>query len=264
MNFLQIKGPIDNIAPETVFHVGNFPVANSTLAIVLITVVLSWTCFFVIRNFKMNPGKVQIFFELIFESIENLLNQVTGNKMRSQLLLSFIASLFVFIVFSNLLTTIPGISSFTFNGIAMFRAPTGDFNTTLALAVGAVLMIQFISIKEWGFFGYVGKFLKFKEVYQGFRKGLGDGVISLVDFFIGLLDIIGEFTKIISLSLRLFGNIYAGMVLTTVIFGALAYFLPALWSGLGLLFGIVQAVVFSLLVSAYYMMAINPAKEKGD
>lgn len=264
MNLFQIKGPIDTIAPETVFLIGDFPIANSTLAIVLVAVLIALACFFIIRKFKINPNKIQICFEIIYEGIEAILSQITGKKFRSQILFSFIATLFIFIALANLITFIPGISSFTFNGVFVFRSPTADFNTTFALALGAILLIQFVSIKEWGFFGHIAKFFKFKEVYKGFKQGISEGMISLVDFFIGLLDIIGEIAKVISLSLRLFGNIYAGMVLTTVIFGALAYFLPVIWLGFGLLFGIVQAVVFSSLVAAYYMMAINPSRKESD
>lgn len=78
------------------------------------------------------------------------------------------------------------------------------------------------------------------------------------------MDIISEIAKVISLSFRLFGNIYAGQVMAVIIMGALAYALPAVWSSLGILFGLVQAIVFGSLVAAYYMIALKPPEESSS
>jgi F-type H+-transporting ATPase subunit a len=121
--------------------------------------------------------------------------------------------------------------------------------------------LNILSIKEWGFFGYLGKFFKFKEIYLGFKKGIGEGLMSIIDFLIGLLDIIGEIAKVISLSLRLFGHMYSAEVLEPLMVWALAYFVPVIWSSMSLLSGVVQAVVFGSLVTAYYMLSI---KEESD
>jgi F-type H+-transporting ATPase subunit a len=154
---------------------------------------------------------------------------------------------------------LPGLSAILYNGSTVFRGPTSDFNTTFGLAFGAVLFLQFVSIKDFGFLGYLGKFFKFKEIYFGFKSSVGDGFMAIVDFFIGLLDIVGEFAKVVSLSLRLFGNMYAGDVLSTLILGSFAYVLPVTWSAMSLLSGVVQAIVFGSLVTSYYMLA---AKEE--
>ncbi len=71
----------------------------------------------------------------------------------------------------------------------MFQAPASDFNTTFGLALGAVIVINMISIREWGLFPFLGKFFKVKDVILAFKKGPGEGVLSLVDAFVGLLDI---------------------------------------------------------------------------
>jgi len=147
-------------------------------------------------------------------------------------------------------------------GSQIFRTPTADFNTTFGLAFGSIFIIQLVGIKEWGLFGHIGKFLQFKEVFLGFKKGFSFGSTALISFFVGLLDIIGEIAKVISLSLRLFGNMYAGEVLTIVLFGSLAYLLPSLWLAMGLLSAVVQAMVFGSLVTVYYAMALKPDEEK--
>jgi F-type H+-transporting ATPase subunit a len=110
----------------------------------------------------------------------------------------------------------------------------------------------------------LGKFFKFKEVFLGFKKGFMEGFMAVIDFGIGLLDIVGELAKDVSLSLRLFGNMYAGEVLATLILGAFAFVLPLTWTTMSLLSGTVQALVFGSLVTAYYMLAIKPDEESNE
>lgn len=81
--------------------------------------------------------------------------------------------------------------------------------------------------------------------------------MAIIDFIIGLLDIVSEFAKIISLSLRLFGNMYAGEILATLILGSFAYVIPIAWTSMSLLSGVIQAIVFGSLTTAYYMLAVK-------
>ena len=261
IDFLQISRPIDLIYSETLFSVFSFKVNNSTMLFFLILVIVAIVCFFIIRNFKMVPDGGQVIIEMIYELIEGLIFQITKNKWQTNLILPFIGSLLIFISISNLIGNIPGLTSITFGGKSVFRAPTSDFSTTFSLAVASLLTIQYMSIRDFGILGYIGRFIKVKEVYLGFKQGLASGLLSLVDLFIGFLDIIGECAKIISISLRLFGNIFAGMVLTTVVFGMFAYVLPTFLMAMGLMFAIVQAVVFSALVTVYYSLAIKPKEQ---
>jgi F-type H+-transporting ATPase subunit a len=191
-----------------------------------------------------------------------LIQQITASEKHAKRVFPIIGAMLVYLTIANLIGLIPGLSEFTYNGTPVFRSPTADFNTTFGLAFGAILVLQFVSIKDYGLFGHIGKFFKFKEVYQGFRKGVSAGFVALIDFFVGVLDIIGELAKIISLALRLFGNMYAGNVLMVIIMGALAYVLPAVWLGMNIFVGILQAMVFSALVAAYYMLAIKPEDEE--
>ncbi|OGZ70233.1 MAG: hypothetical protein A2904_00730 [Candidatus Staskawiczbacteria bacterium RIFCSPLOWO2_01_FULL_33_9] len=260
-NFLRISRPIDSIYSETIFTILGFKINNSTIFTIFIIFLFVLLCFFVIKNFKLKPNKTQVSIEIIYELIENLILQITGSKSQTKLILPFIGSLFLFILASNLLGNVPGLTNITFDGKAILRVPTADFSTTFSLAIVFIIAIQLISIKDFGVFGYIGKFIKIKELYNGFRKSFKDGLFSIIDFFIGFMDIISELAKVISLSLRLFGNIYAGIVLTSVIFTGMAYILPSVWVGMGLLFAIVQAVVFSSLITAYYVLAVKLKSE---
>ncbi len=258
MNFFQISRPIDSISSETIFRIAGFPINNSTILIFLIALSIIFLCFFIIRRFKLKPDKTQSVIEIIYESIESHLTKLTGSRKEANIILPFIGAIFIFVGISNLLTIVPILTNFTWNGRSILRPPTSDFNTAFGLAVASILIIQLASIKDYGFFGYLGRFLKFKEVYLGFKKGLSEGFISIIEFFIGLLDIVSEIARIISLSFRLFGNMYAGMVLTTVFLGILAYVLPSVLVVTGLLFAVVQAIVFGSLITIFYMLSIKP------
>lgn len=265
MSFLSQIGivrDIPSLEPDIIFSVAGFPIASSTLMILLITLIISVLSGFIIKTFTVKPGKFQTIIELLYEQIVDLINQITQSRKHAQRIFPIIGSMLVYLTIANLIGVIPGLTEITYNDSALFRSPTADFNTTFGLAFAAVIILQFVSIKEYGVLGHLGKFFKFKEVYQGFKKGLSAGLVSLIDFFVGLLDIIGEIAKIVSLALRLFGNMYAGNVLMVIIFGAISVVLPAIWLGMNIFVGVLQAMVFSALVAAYYMLAVKPETEE--
>lgn len=262
MNFFQIERSISGIQPDVIFRVFGFPFSNTTLFLLLLAVSLFFFSFVFIRKFKWTPTKAQSLIEILYEGIFGLIHQITGSKKLTENIIPLIGTLIIGIGLSNLIGLIvPGLTSITYDGVSIFRTPTSDFNTTFALAVTCIVITHVISIIDWGFFGHIGKFFQFKEIYLGFRKSPKDGAMAIVGFLIALLDIIGEFAKIISLSLRLFGNMYAGEVLLVIIFGGLAYFLPSLWMTMSLLSGVVQAIVFSSLVTAYYALSAKPVED---
>jgi F-type H+-transporting ATPase subunit a len=261
-SFLRIKRNIIPVESETIFSIGSFPVTNSSLMLVVVLCVVAITGILLTRWLKLNPGRFQNVLELLYEKVLGAVTGITGSKERAEKIFPLIGAIFVFIILSNALLFIPGLSSLTFHDKNIFRTATSDFNTTFGLAVAMALFIQYINIKEVGIFEYLGKFFQFHLVYKGFKQGIGQGFVSIINFLIGLLDIVSEFAKVVSLSLRLFGNMFAGEVLAIVIIGGLAFGLPAIWMSMNLLAAVVQTLVFSFLVTAYYTMALKP-EEKG-
>ena len=134
---------------------------------------------------------------------------------------------------------------------------TTDFNTTFGLALAVIVTMQIVGMKEQGVFGYLSHFIQIKQVVHGFKKGFGDGMVAIIGFFVGLIEIISELAKMLSLSLRLFGNLFAHEVLTVILLGAFAFGVPALWMGMGVLVGIVQSIVFVALVTVYYSLVLK-------
>lgn len=261
-SFLQIKQHIPSIEAHTLFEVGSFPVKDSFLMIIFLTFVFIGLSFFVAR-FKLIPSKFQSFCEYIYESILNLMTQVIGSEHRAKVALPIVGSVMLYIGVANLIPLVPGLLAFRFGEYHLLRPATADFNTTFGLALAVVVVTQLIGIKEWGFFTFISRYFPVHEVIHSFKKGIGAGLESIIHLFVGLLELIGEAAKAISLSMRLFGNIFAHEVLTVVIIGALAYVLPVVWMGFGILVGVVQAMVFGILVSIYYGMVIKEGDTSG-
>lgn len=258
MDFLKFERPISTIEPTIVFRVFEYPVASSTILVTGILLLFVAFSYFGVRKFKLMPSGFQVLVEETYIGIGNFIQQITGSKALAEKLFPLIGTLLVYIFVSNFIGLIPGIMGFSYNGAAIFRTPTADVNTTLGLAVGCMVVIHATMLKQKGLFGYIGTFIKVKGVVQGFKHSASKGALAIVDMLIGLLDIIGEFAKVISLSLRLFGNMYAGEVLAVILMGLFAYFIPAAWLAMSLLSALVQAVVFSALVTVFYSLAVEP------
>lgn len=259
MNPLQITTDRPGIQPDVIFHIGNFPVSNSLLMIVLILLLCLPFIWYTSRRLNLKPSKLQNAIEVAYNGMYNLIYQLTGSDKYTQRLFPLIAGIFVFIGLANLLSiVIPFLTSITYRSVPIFRTPTADFNTPFALAVAIIIMIQIISIKKWGILKHMGQYFQFKQVWQGFKHGFSAGMMAVVNFLIGLLDIISEIAKVVSLSVRLFGNMFAGEMLAIIIIGFLAIGLPAVWMSMSLLVGVIQAMVFGALTAAYYMLAVEP------
>ena len=101
----------------------------------------------------------------------------------------------------------------------------------------------------------LNKFVKLGDIWMSFRKGGISIFVAVVEFFVGIIEIFSEVAKVVSLSLRLFGNVFAGEVLLTVIAGMIAFFVPLPFVFLEILVGLIQAIVFSMLVLVFLTMS---------
>lgn len=263
---------IPPLVAEPIFAIGNFPVTNalinSTLAVL----------FFVIVGFLLKnrtderPKGLQNFAEGTLEFLLGYIDQVTRNRKRSMQFLPIVGGMFLFILISNWMGLIPGTGSIgrwlVMHGetelVPLFRPANSDLNMTLAMALFAVITSHVLGIATIGFFKYANKFVKLGDVYHGFRKGGSNIMVALIEFAVGFLEIISEIAKVISLSLRLFGNVFAGEVLLTVLAGLIAYAVPLPFMLLEVLVGLIQAIVFSMLTLVYLVMATTPIHAHGD
>jgi len=149
--------------------------------------------------------------------------------------------------------------------IPLFRSPSTDLSNNLALALVAVLMTQVFGIWAVGF-GYFRKFINvqgmlaaFRPTEEGERRGcagmMGAFIFGFIEFFVGILETISEFAKVISFSFRLFGNIFAGEVMLLVLASLVPLVLTLPFLGLEIFVGLIQAFIFYILTVAFFAMA---------
>ena len=159
---------------------------------------------------------------------------------------------------NNWLGLVPGLGSITYDGTAIFRGATADLNTTLALGLFSIVSANIFGIMVVGGWNYFNKFVNIKALIEIPGKIKEDWTVIIINpimFFVGLLEIIGEFAKVASLSFRLFGNIFAGEVLIASIAALIAFGVPLPFMFLEVIVGIIQALIISILTLVYYTIA---------
>ena len=181
---------------------------------------------------EMIPGKTQNFFEFILESLADLVDSMSGDRKKTEEIFPLVATLFIFILISNLLEILPGVGVFPF-----LRSPSSDLHFTLAIAIFSMGFIHFLTIKKLGGIKYLKKFIVLNNPIM---------------FFVGMLEAMGEFTKTLSLGIRLFGNLFAGEILLIVISSMISFIVPLPFLGLEIFVGFIQALIFSSLITVFY------------
>lgn len=242
-----------SLSPDILFYIGSFPVSNTFFWSLVVTVFLIFIFVFVAQKMKNVPSGLQNFIELLLEGSYSFVESVIGPGKKAQRIFPLVATMFIFIVVSNLAVFIPGQSAFTFDRsdgpVAIFRSVMSDYGLVLIMTLIAVITTQVVAIAVSGPFKYIGKFLNFK---------------SPLKFFLGIMDLIGEIAKIISLSFRLFGNVFAGEVLGMVMLFLAPFFIPLPFMFLGLLTAVVQAFVFAVLTLVFVSMASELETEEAN
>ena len=260
---------IPPLAAETIFHIGRFPVFNTYINSSIVLVLFLVLGLVLRKKSKEVPGRLQNFVESIIEVILDYMDRVTKDRRRSLKFLPIVGTLFLFILVSNWIGIFPGIGSvgrwLSVHGkpelVPLFRPANTDLNMTLAMAVLGVALSHIFGIAAIGFFRYANKFVKLGDIWHSFKKGGMNIFVAFVEFGVGLIEIISEIAKMVSLSLRLFGNVFAGEVLLTVIAGLAAFVIPLPFVMLEILVGFIQAMVFSILVLVFLTMATAELQE---
>ncbi len=278
------------LAAEELFKVGPLSITNSMFMMFVVMALILIVFTLVGRSMKMVPGRFQGMIELVVEFLAGL-TEGSGGKSFGRKVFPLVSGLFIFILISNYTGLIPGVgtigieevvtaeadadhasaavmaSGSSDGGQALYstaeegegehtvlvpflRPPTADLNMTLALALVSFTAIQYYGIKSHGFVGRI--------------KHMANPP------FIFPIEVIGEFSRIISLSARLFGNVFAGEALLGVMYAITAkigflvipVLVPVIFLFLELLFGTIQALVFAMLTLVY--IALAAAHEHGD
>lgn len=259
--------------PGLVIPIPGFPipVTNSLLATWLTMALLVLFAWWARSGLQMIPTGKQNVVEMLIEALYGLTESVAGPKW-APTFFPIVATIFLFVLLSNLIDLLTpllaavGIKEVV-NGqteiIPVLRSPSTDLNFTVALALISVALTQYYGVRANGFFGYLAKFIniggfvKFFGALTGRVKGNPGGILfmGLIDFVMGIIELISEIAKILSFSFRLFGNIFAGEVLLLVIPFLLSFIVPLPFLGLELFVGFIQAFVFAVLTLAFLSTA---------
>ena len=207
------------------------------------TVIITWVVMAVIiffswlmgRNLKDVPGKMQAAGEVIVSSFLDLCEGSLKGRSKARKYLPLIGTLFIFVLISNWLPILP---------IPGLEAPTQDLNTSLALALLVFFVSHHAGIKYKGFKNYI---------WEYFEPAITVGKVRIPNLFMGALNIVGEFGKVISHSFRLFGNILGGTIIILIISNLIHYIaLPVILHGFFDFFiGGLQAFIFGMLALTY-------------
>ena len=245
------------LAAEKLIQIGPIPITNSLLTTWLVTLLLIGFAYLATKNISTVPRPLQNLAEFLIETFQDLVATIAGEK--TKVFFPIVASFFFFILFGNYLGLLPGIGSIGFflpseasakEGVhqvfvPFFRSINSDLNTTAALAIVSLITTHILAIKYLGLGSYLKKFFSLNPIF----------------LFIGLLEIIGEATKILSLSFRLFGNIFAGEVLlTTASTRLFAFIIPIPFYFLEILVGFVQALIFAMLTLVFMTILTSKAE----
>ncbi len=256
-------------AAESLFHIGSFPITNAMINGWIAVVFFICVAFVARRRTSLVPKGIHNVIEGTVEFMLTETQKVTGDIKRAKQFLPIVGTIFLFVLFSNWLGLLPGTGSIgvwaehegAIELIPLLRPAASDLNLTLAIALFAVISSHVIGLMAVGPVSHLSKFVNIRGIFRALKKGPMAILVAIIEFFVGLLEVISEIAKVLSLSLRLFGNIFAGEVLLTVMLGILAYALPIPFMFLELLVGIIQATVFSMLTLAYLTVATQEHDE---
>jgi len=236
-----------SVAPEVIGHLGPVSVNNSLLTSLVVLIILIVIAFMVKPNKKTSEkSKFTLLIEMVVEGFYGFFKNIAGD--RTEKLFPILFTFFLFIILGNWIGLLPGVGSIGIYEAAehgkklipIFRSPNADLNTTIALALISVGITQYLSVKAHGLKGYIGKFVNIKNP---------------INFFVGILEVISEFSKVLSFSFRLFGNIFAGEVLLVVMTFLIPLIIPVPFLILEVFVGFIQALVFTMLTTIFIVVA---------
>jgi F-type H+-transporting ATPase subunit a len=210
-------------------------IPDYVVMVLIVAAFLTITLGLAARKRKMVPGKLQNILELIIAAVEGQLIEIIGPEGRKYLPMLGTVGLFIFC--SNLLGLIPG-----------FMSPTSKLNVTIGCALTVFFYYHYQGMKAQGFFKYLKQFM---------------GPVPALAPLMIPIELISHFSRIVSLSIRLFSNIFAEDVLIVVIGTIIPYLLPLPFMALSIFTGFLQAFIFVLLASIYISSAIAGEEEEG-
>ena len=269
--------PNISLAPDVIFYIGPLPVTNTLLGTWISIIILVVLFYLGTRRRDLIPSGMQNFMEWVTELLLGLVEGVAG-KVNGKKFFPLVATFFVFIVVSNLIDVIPGVDTIGQINVAAIKAAhttsqpvlgfllfgdisnqiipwirpaTTDLNLTIGMALIAVITAQVFGFTTLGAGQHLGKYFNFRALFSFNFSGF-------VEFFVGILEIVQEIGRVLSLAFRLFGNIFAGSVVLSVFAFIIPFVSDIVFIPFELFVAFVQAFVFALLTLIYLQLAVTP------
>lgn len=233
-----------SLAAEPLFYIGTFPVTNTLTNTLLVDGVLLCSAYYIGKNVSLIPSKLQNGMEMTMNLFYDLTESVTIKQ--APRIFPYMMSFFLFILVANWTGLLPIINRFGFyhdgTFVPFFRSASTDLNVTLALALVSLVATHVMSLQTLGIKQYLSRYFS----------------LNPLNLYVGILELVSEFTKIISFSFRLFGNIFVGEVILGSLVSVFAFFLPIPLILYEMVVGIIQALVFGMLTMAFMAILTTP------
>lgn len=237
-----------SLASETLFTILGFNVTNAMLTGTLSLVI--FLAVFIYVSSMVKRGRYNRFVGLVQWAFEGMLAQIDSvipDKKMARKIAPLAITIFFYVLISYWMSILPGLDSITYNHTPLLRSITADMNFTFAIAIIAMVIVQVYAIGQHGHIGNLRRYI---------RNPLKDPIGA----FEGFLELIGEISRYSALSLRLFGNCFAGEILLVIIGVLTSYFSVAalpLFMGFELFIGFIQAYVFFILTVIFTSLALE-------
>lgn len=287
--FLPVEKPPTSLSAETLAHIGPFNFTNSMLTAWIGTVIIAVFFFLATRNMQLKPSGVQNFVEFVIEGIYNLTESICGPRDVGKFF-AIPTTIFIFVFVTNFFGLLVGVTLISFgicegdhyaeeagegdhaevvesgawwntcsadeHIVPFFRAPAADLNFTFALAIITQIAAWTFGIMALGVGGYFSKFFIVGGIAKA--KSVGDYALGVIDFLVGLIELLSEFVKVVAYTFRLFGNIFAGEVMLVVLMFLVPLFIVMPLIVFEIFVNFIQAFVFYILSVAFYTISVQP------
>ena len=210
---------MDAVIPQVIFYLFGLPITNTVISTWVIMVIIIFLAW-ITRKFKPEIA------ESLIEMINGIIGSVMPEETKVVKFLPILGTLAIFLIIANIFSVFP-----------LMVSPTANINTTVALAIVVFFSVHAYGIREKGFVGY----------FKDFSNPI----------FILPLEIVSQFSRTLSLAIRLFGNILSTDLIVAIIFSLIPFLLPLPLIALSILTGVLQAYIFTVLASLYIASAIE-------
>jgi len=268
-DWLVVKEPEVHLPAPVLFHIGSLGITNTMLATWLTVIFLVVGSYLVTRRLEMVPGRMQAIVEFLFGWLYDFCKEVAGEE-NGRKFFPVIATIFLFVMFNGWLSLIPGFGPAIYAVVGgehyeLLRGANTDINTPLAIAIVSFLFVWGYGFRVFGFsffkqyFNFGGIFRGLGQLFTGkLKSGLSTFFSGVVDAFVGMLELLSVFIRIVSFTFRLFGNMLAGEILILIAAFLIPFVLAIPFYGLELLVGFVQALIFGGLTLVFVTLAVTP------